>query len=193
MTQHRIRELRKARGLSGSKLGEMIGRTKHQISRLESGETKLDLRTADVIATALDVTIEEVLGLPSVRNGVAQGFSEDATAYTPSACDAISSLVSGHRWLYRIESDALEKIGIHKGDLVLVDDSAEAVKAVDPLKPVLVNWRSKAEPGRSVILLRQFVPPSLAITNAENNEMPLNLDGDIHIFAVCVQVIRSLS
>lgn len=176
------------------RLGRRINRTKHQISRLESGDTKLDVQTADAVAQALGTTIDEVLGLPSTKNGASPaGFSDLAEPYIPSADDPLASQIGGNRYAYTIDSDSLELIGIVRGDRVVVNDSAAAVAAVKPLQAVLVNWRSKTQPDHPMILPRQFVPPSLAITNGRNNAPTLVLDGDTHIFAVIESVHRRLT
>lgn len=193
MAGNRIRELRKARGLSGARLGEMIGRTKHQISRLENGETKLDLATANAVATALGVGLEEVLGIVIGRNGATPGFSDNAVPYDAKPDDALARLKGEHRYLYTIDSDALEGIGIKRGDAVVVDDSDAAVKGVRPLQGVLVNYHPKSSNGRSILLPRQFVPPALVITNGSSNLPSITLGEDAHIFAVIVLHPRVLS
>lgn len=194
IVKNRIRELREARGLTQEDLGEKVGRTKHQILRLENGSVKLDLETADKVAVALGVTLAELVGLESMKNGTtsAPGFADKATPYQPQPDDGLGGLVGDNRYLFTIESDALENMGIKRGDVVLVSDAAVDVEAVRPLQAVLVNWRSRSSPVRSVLLPRQFVPPNLAITNARSNEPTLTLDGDAHIFAVCVSVHRKL-
>ncbi len=193
MTKNRIRHLRMAKGLSQEALGLLVHSTKHRISRLESGDTKLDVQTADAIAVALGVSLDEVLGLSSVRNGMtAPGFADSADPYLPEPGDPIAALIGDHRYSYTINSDALELIGIRRGDIVIVDDSAAAVAAVKPLQAVLVNWRSEAD-SKSYLLPRQYVPPQLAITNSTRNEKTLLLDGDTHIFAVCVAQHRRLT
>lgn len=190
--QHRIRQLREARKMSQEALGQLIGRTKHQISRIESGATKLDVNTADAIAQALGVGIDEVLGLKSVANGSAGGFRDEAVPYQASPDDPLGRAVSDQRYTYKIDSDALENIGIRRGDDVVVDASAAAVAAVRPLQAVLINWRSASTPGKSVILPRQYVPPALAITNGPRLEPSIALGQNAYIFAVIVSVHRTI-
>ncbi|GIF17563.1 Zn-dependent peptidase ImmA (M78 family)/transcriptional regulator with XRE-family HTH domain [Actinoplanes tereljensis] len=59
----RIAELRAARGLTGTELGEALGLTKSQVSKIENGTRKLDVGELAVIADVLQVTLAEVLGM----------------------------------------------------------------------------------------------------------------------------------
>ena len=61
MTGHRIIELREKRAWTQEDLGTRIGRTKWQISRLESGKTRLDLETARKLAGVFQVPLSELL------------------------------------------------------------------------------------------------------------------------------------
>ncbi|HEV2638386.1 MAG TPA: XRE family transcriptional regulator [Actinocrinis sp.] len=63
----RIAALRNARGMSGERLGVLIGLTKSQVSKVENGTRKLDVSEVALVADALGVTLAEVLGV--ARNG----------------------------------------------------------------------------------------------------------------------------
>jgi len=59
----RIAALRTAHGLTGSELGDALGLTKSQISKIENGTRKLDVSEVALVADALGVTLAEVLGV----------------------------------------------------------------------------------------------------------------------------------
>ena len=195
MTSHRIRELREARGLSQELLGSKIGRSKSVISRLEDGSTRLDIEIANKIAKALGATIAEVLDIDSGMPAVPGGFSEPEVApYTATlTADPLKRLETTHRYLVEVRSDGLSNLGIMRGDLALIDNSAEACKTVKPLAIVRAQYHPDPEkPSLAVPLLRQFVPPSLLITNsATNNARPIDVrTEDAQILGVLVSSHR---
>lgn len=179
--------------MSQDELGQRIGRDKFFVSRIENGKTRLDTDTAFMVARALGVPVTEVLGASALHNGASVGFSDVAVPFTPAPGDPLEAECGEHRYPYIIDSDALENIGIKRGDKVIVDDSAAAVQGVAPLKPVLINKVNPNDRAKALVLPRQFVPPELAITNARRNDTPITLDGhDAYIFAVIVRVRRDV-
>ncbi len=193
MATHRIRELRERRGLSQRQLAESIGRTKSVVSRLEDGTTRLDLVVAANIAKVLDVSLAELLNIEGHDPGrvTGNGFAEDLSLYAPSPGDPWSALQSGSRYLYKAETAVLEKMGIAKGDVCVVDGSAEACAAVQPLSAVRVHLHHVDNLLRPVSLLRQFVPPQLLITNAHKNLPSIDMDTEnAHVAGVVIEVLR---
>ena len=83
----RIAALRSARGMSGERLGALLGLTKSQVSKVENGTRKLDVSEVALVADALGVTLAEVLGV--ARKGslalAARVMSEPQQAETLSA------------------------------------------------------------------------------------------------------------
>ena len=67
MTGHsvgaRIAALRQARGMTGTALGEALGLTKSQVSKIENGTRKLDVGELAVVAEILGATLPELLGV----------------------------------------------------------------------------------------------------------------------------------
>ena len=59
----RIKEQRKALGISQTKLGEFCGVTKGTISQYENGKREPDLTTLKKIAAALHCTVDYLLGI----------------------------------------------------------------------------------------------------------------------------------
>lgn len=58
----RIAEARVARGLTGTLLGELVGLRKDQVSKIESGRRRVDVSELPRFASALGVTIRQLLG-----------------------------------------------------------------------------------------------------------------------------------
>lgn len=189
----RIKQLREENDVTQEGLGKAVGRTKSAISRIEAGETSLDLVLAKKIADYFEVSLAYVLDIDmgdaeSARSG--GGFREsDVQPYTPYPGDPLAKMVTENRYLLDVKTDALTKHGIRRGDVILVDDSAGICKAPPDLAAVVVQYNQ--DPGRSehtIELLRQFVPPSLLVTNAgEKNERPIDMTvEDAHIVGVVV-------
>jgi transcriptional regulator with XRE-family HTH domain len=59
-----IAAARRHKGLTGGRLGELIGLGKDQVSKIESGRRGVDGTELVRLAAALDVTFEYLLGLP---------------------------------------------------------------------------------------------------------------------------------
>ncbi|WP_214110118.1 helix-turn-helix domain-containing protein [Acrocarpospora catenulata] len=59
----RIAALRAVRGITGAELGQALGLTKSQVSKIENGTRKLDVSEVALVAEALGVTLAEVLGV----------------------------------------------------------------------------------------------------------------------------------
>jgi len=185
MTANRIRELREAKGLSQDELGARIGSNKFKISRVENEDTRLDLDLALKIADALSVNLADVLG---IEGGT--GFREDAAPYKTGPNDPLYRLADSTkaRSLYQSQSDVVDELGIHPGDVLLVDLSAVAVAQVKPMAIVIVQLYSSEELLAATTLLRQFVPPNLLITNSrKTNFPPINMAStDAHIKGVVI-------
>lgn len=194
MVTHRIRELREARGLSQARLATAIGRTKSVISRIEDGTTRLDLDVATNIAKELGISLAEMLNIEQSDPGRVTGFSEDLSPFSPPADDWRAPLQRDSRYLHTVESDVLDAMGIAKGDVVVVDISAEAVRGIQPLQVAQVRWHPVEDFARPLTLLRQFVPPRLLITNSQaaNQRMIDLISDDAHIVGVVVDVLKRM-
>lgn len=189
MVTHRIKELREARGWSQEYLGSKINRTKHAVSRLEKGDSSLDLQIAQQIADAFGVPLTEVLVLDGKNN--TGGFSDEGRIHVPAIDDPLHAHLKSQRYLLEVDTNALDQAGLSIGDIVIVDETANSCRHVAPLQIVVVNYRPA--PGRkSIQLLRQFIPPNLLITNSSQKNLPsLNLLSDnVVIIGVVIEITR---
>lgn len=64
----RVAKLREVRGLTGAQLGEALGLTKSQISKIESGLRRVDVSELAVMADVLGVTLGDLLGTQRSRS-----------------------------------------------------------------------------------------------------------------------------
>lgn len=180
MRQNRVRELRETRGWSVRELAEKAGLSHGYVVRIENLERGLSVPIAEKLAKALEQPVGNVLGLSNTEpdKAVIRGFAEEAE---PFAVDKSSPVVvrnqaKDHVYAYRVKGNTLNALRISAGDIVFVNISQEAVDAIKPLDCVLVQHYNAMA---AVTLLRQFVPPSLLITNStDTNERPLALDRD---------------
>lgn len=82
MINQKIRSLRELKKLRQEDVAERLGITQHAYSRMETGETKLDVERLKLIAGVLDVPVEVLLNLePMVitftqhNNGGTNGYN----------------------------------------------------------------------------------------------------------------------
>ena len=194
---HRVAELRKLQGMSQEELGIGIGRNKWFIGRLESGAQDLDLTTANEIAKKLRVDVGDVLAVTtSASSEPGIGFSEDVSPFKPGPSDRISSPAGPNRFLYAVETDACANAGIAKGDIIEIDLDAKAVRRVQMGDVVVALYHPPGEPQSAKELLRQFLPPTLLVTNAPRGENARSIDlsiEDAHIVGVVVGTRKNRS
>lgn len=190
MPQNRIRELRKARGLTLEQLAAAVGMSEPHLSRLEAGKRLLLVPVAERLAMQLQTTPAYILGLDAASSTEERrtGMAEDCVRYEPQPDDPLSALAGPNRYLYTVVSDVLDRVRLNRDDVVVVDASEQACKAVAPLALVVVRFHPREEFMKPVTLLRQFVPPSLLITNSSKGNEPSidTSEDDAHIVGVVV-------
>lgn len=178
MPTHRIKEYRELHGLTQEELGELVGRKKGAISRIESGETGLDLTMAEQIAAALREPLEKVLGLNSKSAGFYGLPSlDELEPYTGDPSIGLGRADGRHQYLMRVKADSLSQLGVSAGDVAFINNSRKLIKDPPPLARVCATYHLPEPEDREVIIIRQFVPPSLLTTNAGvDNAMPIDLE-----------------
>lgn len=63
----RIAEQRKAQDLTQAELGGQVGVTQQQIASFETGRRRMPISTLPLLARALGVSVEELIGVPPAR------------------------------------------------------------------------------------------------------------------------------
>lgn len=66
----RLRQLRKAKGMTQEELGAVLGRTKFNISNYEKGKRQPDNDTLRILSDFFDVSTDYLLGKTNVRHYV---------------------------------------------------------------------------------------------------------------------------
>lgn len=191
---NRIREFRKASGLTGAQLAERIGVSQAQLSKLESGKRPLMPWTLDRLSMALGKSVPEIQGYDSGRpSPVLVGFADELVPYVADAADPLHNLQGGNQYLYTVTTDACDLAGIPKGSIVAVSDEAERCKNPAPLSIVRVRLHPRDNFMKPLTLLRQFVPPRLLITNSSvANELSIDMSvEDAHIVGVVISAHRT--
>lgn len=184
MAKNRIKAIRLRHQLSADALGQRVGLTQGQISRIENGQRGLSMPVAEKIALALQTDIQDILGLSDASEPDRPSpsrFAEDAEPYVASPDDLFEIKSHKHQSIdpWRIKSNVLDLAGIKTGDIVFVDISADAVAKLKPLQAVIAQVYDPHDLVKATTVLRQFVPPSLLITNTSGrNEITLDLDRD---------------
>lgn len=177
---HRVEELRKSRGMSQEELGNLIGRNKWFISRLEKGVQDLDLATANEIAKKLRVDVGDVLAVTTSASAEpGAGFSEDVKEYEPASGDKIAKPTEPNRRLYEVLTDACANAGIGKGDIIEIDLDVQVIRTMRMGDIAVVLYHPPGERSGAKELLRQFMPPTLLITNAPRGENARSIDPSI--------------
>jgi len=161
-----IRKWREVRGLSQGQLADKIGVTQAALSRWETGERypgktnlraladALDVRPADLIDDIVDVDLR------------------------PELVEVEVVLASTLRKLgyrsFRVLADSVCLSGIKVNDVVLVDMEPSRLANVPSGSTVAVEAMS--EEGTKVLVLRQFIAPSLITTNRRGTNLAVTLD-----------------
>lgn len=138
-------------------LAEKVNSSASTINSLEKGLTRLNVEWAERLASVFGVEPNEMMGFSTQTT---PGLAEDAVAYER---ELQHIRLSSTQFPYKVKSQALNQIGVFPDQIVVVDMSVEAMKKLKGNDIVIAQLYSEA--GATTIL-RQFVEPSLLITNS---------------------------
>jgi transcriptional regulator with XRE-family HTH domain len=165
---NRIKELRQEKGWSMRELAARASTTGSTINKLEKGYTTLDVNWMERLAKAFDVSAEEIM-----RKSKVASLTDDAEIYEPDDLDLSSFITGEGHLLYKMITNVLDQIGIVSGDILVVDTDPDEIAAVQSGDVVIARLRDQ---GESWTLVRQFIEPSLLISNSSSkNEPGINL------------------
>ncbi|MDX2265405.1 MAG: helix-turn-helix transcriptional regulator [Hyphomicrobiales bacterium] len=184
MSDNRLRQIRKDRGVTLEKLAETTGLSVTYLSRVETGKRGITLEGLEKVAQALSVSVNDI-----IPAGVL-GMAEDAQPFLPPKGSPLARTLAGtHQALYRIKSDVLSELGIRAGELHVVDYSSEAIASVKAGDAVIVQLYDDKNLTAAKTIVRQFVPPKLLISNSRDyNTLPIHMDAvDAHIRGVILR------
>lgn len=165
--RNRIKELREQKGWTLEELASRVipETTASQISKLERGALRLDIRWVERIAVALGVDPVTVLD-----DRPAAGASGPQPDVAPLSAGG-AKLGSLER--YRVISHALDELGLAPGDVLEVDTAVADTAGLATGDVVLAEVETA--PGLVTQIMRQWIEPCLLTTNSRAaNEMPIN-------------------
>jgi DNA-binding XRE family transcriptional regulator len=150
---NRIRELRRAAGMTGEELAKLVGTNSAQIYKLERGCRKLDSVWMARIAEALGCTAADLL--PVALAAESKPDIEDV------ALDPVlaSGMASRGLKAYKVAGRSVVGAGIAPGDTVIVDESRAAIDAAKTGDIVLV----RLGPERVVALRALYVGEGISL------------------------------
>lgn len=195
---HRLRELRRQKGLSMRELGEQVGLSESTVSLYENGRRKpsheLLCRLADFFGVSVDYLLErDLFSQPSrllpvygtIRAGRPDLANEEIEGWHLSDVEDADDC-----FYLRVQGDSMEGAGIYDGSLVLIRRQTYAANGqivaclLDGECATLKRFRRD---GRVVALLPENskYQPILLTTDDFDN-------GSARILGVAVEVIRKL-
>lgn len=186
--KRRLKAARERAGLSIRQLGAKTGIDATTISKIENGT--MQYKEAHVYALAASLNVNSLDIWEPENETVDNSFSspppapvaelrEDAAPFDPADAKGDATLMALLKSLpieqfpYRVKSQALDKIGILPGDIIVFDISAE--KSANK-KNGDVIIASDARSGITKMLIRQFLKPSILVTNSSRDNIVMDID-----------------
>ena len=125
MTDSSLAKIRKSKGLSQNRLGQILGTSQTQIDRLETGQRKLTVEWAEKLAHVLEVSVPAILGFEDAAPKLVESTKISIAVYDlgisagPGAfCENDDSLPIMH---YDFEKEFLRRITYaHPENLAIV-------------------------------------------------------------------------
>lgn len=163
MDQSALKRIRKAAGMTQAELGARVGMSNDTISRIETGRQIMSMDEAMKIASALNVSLTDLVGHSDVS------ITQEAEPIGDET--------------FRALAGTLDDIGIVAGDM-LATVSVAAGSLPEPYQPVVARYGSN---GKAIYLLRQFVPPlQLATNSTRDHRAPVRAGDGVTIVAAII-------
>lgn len=178
---NRIRELREKKRLSTYKLAELVGTTQSTIHRLEAGQRKLTVEWMRRIADALGVQPADLIA-PTIL----EKSDDDVTPHVPDDAVLRHALEGSNRQLWRVEGDVLDYLNIKTGGVIVADTTRRRLSDLQSGNVCVIQVYDVRDMRHPRTLLRQYIAPSLFITNSsKHNEQPIDAKRiDVNILGV---------
>jgi transcriptional regulator with XRE-family HTH domain len=169
--QAKIRDLRQARGWSMRELARRVNTTSSTINKLEKGAIKIDVNWIKKLSEAFEVPMSELFG---DLIGDKISFSSDVALYDGDLESAFPDIrFESNHSVYMVLTHALDQIGILPKHFLLVDQSIEDTKNLDTGDIVIFKLFDREIASEFATLMRQFVTPSIFITNTSSDEQQI--------------------
>lgn len=164
---NRIKELRTARGWSMRELADRANSSASTINGLEKGKTQINVAWLKRLSEVFEVPPEEILGIESAP---VRQISEDAAQFEQASQSVRQIKLEDAQFLYEAKTQVLDQLGILPGMILVVDMSPSAV---DALRQGDVVVAQTYDGMSAVTILREFIAPSLLITNSSTRNLPI--------------------
>lgn len=159
---NRIKELREKRGWSMRDLATRVNTTSSTINKLEKGITRLNVDWIGRLSQALEVGVHELMGeqAPELKTV----HQNDVDVHD----DALGKDgVSPSQLHFIVRTNALDQLGIFPKSILVAETHPDEIKSISTGDAVIVRYEN------SRLLLRQFVAPSILITNSSIQQPPV--------------------
>jgi transcriptional regulator with XRE-family HTH domain len=171
MMPNRIKELREVRGWSMRDLADRLGTSGSTVNKLEKGQTALNIPWMERLAAAFGVPIETL-----VSSSTKSDARDDVSRYLIKPDGPKDFIVNDTQHIYEVNAPVLDQIGVVPGTLLVVEVSPEIVASLDS-EDIVIARRTLG--SQTLTLLRQYIAPSLLITNSSRENAPvINLRTD---------------
>jgi transcriptional regulator with XRE-family HTH domain len=168
---NRVKLLRKQNGWTQAQLATKIGVAVETVSKIERRVQGITEGQAHALASTLGVRIDDLYE-PGVE--YAPGMAEEASPFVPlsTSFESRIPLEENQSW-YRITKSYLDQLGYMDGDQVIIDISREAMNDLHIGDIVIANQYRKTGSKSTETIVRQFIPPSILITNSLHHNQPI--------------------
>lgn len=160
--RNRIKDLRKARGWSMRELAARTNSSPSAINQLEKGRSQLTATWLRVLTKVFEVPASEIADLEGERD---LGFAEDTAPYEQEPSGPRMPL-NDTQFLYEVRNSVLDQLGINPKDILIVDGSKSELDHISSGDIVIAQIDDGT---KAVTVLRQFIAPSLLITNSSRH------------------------
>jgi transcriptional regulator with XRE-family HTH domain len=167
----KIRELRQARGWSMRELAGRVNSTSSTINKLEKGQIKIDIAWVKKLSVAFDVPISALM---SEHNRDKISFRSDVALYDGDLDSAFPEIKFERKHsVYMAISSSLDQLGILPQHFLLVDQSIHTPQEFEIGDIVVFQLFDSEIASEFATLMREFVPPSILITNTSKDDQQI--------------------
>jgi transcriptional regulator with XRE-family HTH domain len=165
--KNRIKNLREERGWSMRELADRLNSSASTINNLEKGNVRLNTDWIERLAKIFNVSHDDIFDFEERQTSL---VVDDVVLYSN---DDQPIKLGPSEVIYEVKTVALDQIGILPGILLVVDTTPEHVASLQSEDVVIAQLYNGKVP---ITLIRQYIAPSLLITNSsERNAPTINL------------------
>ena len=176
---NRVRELRDKLGWTQEELAKKINVKKETISKIELRTQSMTEAQALALSQAFGVRIDDLYE----GAGTISATEDEVCPFTPNVNSPASHVpLQSNQYWYRIAQTHLDQLGYMEGDELRVDIARKEPDSLKIGNVVIAKNRVGS------MILREFIPPSLLITNSLRHNLPI-----LNLFADNILVIGAVN